>query len=267
MHFASPNEMPAFVYVVFGEVSRGKARFSPFLNAEVPVTVLNQRKSTLDQIINIDNLCRTQQLNSRLPAITHTFRGFKRTLSLFHLTANKAGNSLCLGCLQAPGRAAPLAASPLPARSAGGTGGHFGVPLPRKPAGRNRLLGGFLGVQVSSIQKQASGLHVCKHTYAQTHARPRTPTPISSRLLALLALISLCFPEAAPASGTTEPRTAPRPRAAERSGNEPHTNLCQLCSPFLAPSFEIYCHARVDGVGGVGVGGSCSESEEVASRD
>lgn len=39
MHFASPNEMPAFVYVVLSEVSEGKARFSPFLNAEVPITV------------------------------------------------------------------------------------------------------------------------------------------------------------------------------------------------------------------------------------
>lgn len=43
MHFASPNEMPAFVYVVLSEVSEGKARFSPFLNAEVPITVLKEQ--------------------------------------------------------------------------------------------------------------------------------------------------------------------------------------------------------------------------------
>lgn len=43
MHFASPNEMPGFVYVVFSEVSEGKARFSSFLNAEVPITVLKEQ--------------------------------------------------------------------------------------------------------------------------------------------------------------------------------------------------------------------------------
>lgn len=43
MHFASPNEMPAFVYVVLSEVSEGKAQFSPFLNAEVPITVLKEQ--------------------------------------------------------------------------------------------------------------------------------------------------------------------------------------------------------------------------------
>lgn len=53
----------------------------------------------------------------------------------------------------------------------------------------------------------------CASTYMprHTHTHAHTYTPISSCLLALLALISLCFPEAAPTSGTAEPRTAPQP--------------------------------------------------------
>lgn len=37
MHFASPNAMPPFVDVVFVGLRKGKARFSPFLDAEVPI--------------------------------------------------------------------------------------------------------------------------------------------------------------------------------------------------------------------------------------
>lgn len=92
---------------------------------------------------------------------------------------------------------------------------------------------GEVGERARAIQKQASGLHVCmlcKHIYAQTHAHPRTHTPVSSCLLALLALISLCFPEAAPTSGTAEPRTAPQPRLQRGAAKSP-IQTCASSAP------------------------------------
>lgn len=196
-------------------------------------------------------MCWTQQLNSRLPAITHTFRGFKRTLSLFHLTANKAENSLCLGCLLSPRRAAPLAAFPitLPACSAGGTGRRFGVPLRCKPAWRNRLLGLERGEDSSSDSKVGIGTarvhamqaHICPDTRTPTHTHAHASFQSPSRPSCLNFPL---FPRGSPDlwhGGASHGATAP---AAEGSGKEPHTNLCQLCSPFLAPRFEIYWNAR-----------------------
>lgn len=101
----------------------------------------------------------------------------------------------------------------------------WGPPALQTRLKRNRLLGlERWGGRARAIRKQASGLHVCmlcEHIYAQTHAHPRTHAPVSSCLLALLALISLCFPDAAPTSGTAEPRTAPQPRLQSGAAKNP----------------------------------------------
>lgn len=88
-----------------------------------------------------------------------------------------------------------------------------------------------------------------KHTYAQTHAHTLTPTHRHTHAYLQLPSRPSClnfplFPRGSPDlwhGGASHGATAP---AAERSGKEPHTNLCQLCSPFLAPRFEIYWKAR-----------------------
>lgn len=75
------------------------------------------------------------------------------------------------------------------------------------------------------------------HTHAHTHSYFQLPSRPSCLNFPL-------FPRGSPDlwhSGASHGAAAP---AAERSVKEPHTNLCQLCSPFLAPRFEIYCNAR-----------------------
>lgn len=168
---------------------------------------------------------------------------------------------MCLGCLLAPRRAAPLAAFPI-------TLPDFWGPLALQ-AGSSKYVawGGcpffffpfFWGggrVQPESNTKagigaarvQAVQAHICPHTL------PHTPGlaggwPVCWCLLAPLALISLCFPEAAPTSGTAEPRTARQPRPQGGAGK----SRIQTCASFLlpTPSPKIYLVQE----------GGCSESK------
>lgn len=101
----------------------------------------------------------------------------------------------------------------------------------------------------------------CASTHMpKTHAHPRTGThtPISSCLLALLALISLCFPEAAPTSGTAESRTASRPRLQREERERAPYKPVPALSPIASPKGFKFIERQE---------GSCSESEEVASHD
>lgn len=142
-----------------------------------------------------------------------------------------------MGVYSLPDELRPSQPSPSPSPLAlqAGPGGILGCPcVANKLEEIGCLVGGGTHTALA-VRKQASGLHVCvlcKHTYAQPHAHPRTGThtPTASRPLTLLALISLCFPEAAPTSGTAEPRTAPPPRLQRGAGKSP-IQTCASSAP------------------------------------
>lgn len=88
---------------------------------------------------------------------------------------------------------------------------------------------------IGAARVRAVRAHPCPDTRTPTHTRscfqlPSRPSCLNFPL----------FPRRSPDlwhGGASHGAAAP---AAERSGKEPHTNLCQLRSPFLAPRFEIY---------------------------
>lgn len=134
--------------------------------------------------------------------------------------------------------------SPFPACCAGGTRRRFGVPLRYKPAGREIGCLVWRGGGESSSDSKA-GIGAARVHAVQAHICPDTRTPTHTHSCFQLPSRPSClnfplFPRRSPDlwhGGASHGAAAP---AAERSGKEPHTNLCQLCSPFLAPRFEIY---------------------------
>lgn len=133
--------------------------------------------------------------------------------------------------------------SPFPLVVQAAPGGISGSPCVTNPLEEIGYLVWRGGGESSSDSK--AGIGAARVHAVQAHICPDTRTPTHAHSCFQLPSRPSClnfplFPRGSPDlwhGGASHGAAAP---AAERSGKEPHTNLCQLCSPFLAPRFEIY---------------------------
>lgn len=152
-----------------------------------------------------------------------------------------------MGVYSLPDELRPSQPSPSPSPLAlqAGPGGILGCPcVANKLEEIGCLVGGGGG---HSSSRSKAGIGAARVHAVQAHICPATRTPTHRHTHAYCqspphpsCLNFPLFPRGSPDlwhGGASHGAPAP---AAERSGEEPHTNLCQLCSPFLAPRFEIY---------------------------